>query len=77
MPDDDRKEKLGCLKIESGRERGGAANALNPSSLWGGWIAKRSAGEPGGVMHEDPTLLLANARSFPPHKGEGEKCGAV
>jgi hypothetical protein len=24
-------------------------------------------------MHEDPTLLLANARSFPPHRGEGEE----
>jgi hypothetical protein len=42
-----------------------------PSPLWGGWIAERSEGEPGGVMHEDPTLLLAIARSFPPHKGEG------
>jgi hypothetical protein len=29
-------------------------------------------GEGGMVTHEHPTLLLANARSFPPHKGEGE-----
>ena len=38
-----------------------------------GRVASESFREPGGVTHEDPTLLLAHARSFPPRKGEGEE----
>jgi hypothetical protein len=38
-----------------------------------GRVASDSCREPGGVTHKDPTLLLANARSFPPRKGEGKK----